>query len=179
LVVHVHHAADALGDGFGQTLGAAVGDGAGEGHLAVLHFNLDVARVDVAVGLETVADLFVDPLVGALVAAGAAAAMRSFDVPGVGLHLAVPALPPIVVPAAPHLAHSARRAAAADVHRRLFRAQLVDVVQPALRPIFVAPLALHPLGIEIGASLGPAGHPLAVVATRSPPPVVDVPAVAV
>src|SRR5207247_5376244 len=69
LVVHFLDAPDAVRDVFGRALRPAIVHRAGERHLAVLHADLDIARVDVAVLGQPLAEILANSVVGALVVA--------------------------------------------------------------------------------------------------------------
>src|SRR5262249_14214586 len=68
LVVDVLDARQMLDRFFRQALLAAAANGAFQGHLAVFDADIDAARVDVAVLGQGLANVFLDPVVGPLIA---------------------------------------------------------------------------------------------------------------
>src|SRR5262252_5170365 len=66
LVVNVFHSGDAFGDVFGQALCVLVVDAARERDFAVLHLDVDFARVDIRVVGQAFVDVFADAVVGTL-----------------------------------------------------------------------------------------------------------------
>src|SRR4051794_30153825 len=67
VVLHVADAADGFGDVLRAALRHPAVDGPGERHHAAAHRHVDVARVDIFVLRQPLADVFADAVVGSLV----------------------------------------------------------------------------------------------------------------
>ena len=79
LVVDVLDAHHLIAQVLGHVLGAPAVHGSRERHVSFLDAHVDVARVDVRVAVETIVELFRDPLVGAPVVLGPKPKKRPID----------------------------------------------------------------------------------------------------
>src|SRR5205814_3875679 len=77
LVVHLLHSPHAFRDFLGGALGPPIVHAALQRDVAVQHDDLDVARIEIAVLGEALADVFANPFVGALIVARSASCMRA------------------------------------------------------------------------------------------------------
>jgi hypothetical protein len=75
VVVDILEAGDTIKRILDLALGLAAINGAAQGHLAVLHLDINIAGVNCAMVGQALANIFLDPVIGALVAFGTAPAV--------------------------------------------------------------------------------------------------------